>query len=613
MSIPAKRAGRKSPAVSISKKVYTMATVDGSDAEITMYGDIYEEQPTNWWGEPVEGQYILLSEFLEDLKQISGCTSITIRMNSYGGDAGASNMIHNRLRELARNGTKLTCIVDGVAMSGGSLIMCACDTVKVNPSSLVMIHKCWTFLWGGYNADELREQASQQEAWDKMQMEVYTRKTGLSATVISHMMADTTYMTGREAIDKGFADELIEDAEPTSIAASADGRSLFVNGRQMHLAPGMFAPDNIPTVTPEASAPVETDKNKPEVTGDEGGISMTKEELRAKYPDEIAQVEADARASVDHTEAVNTAIQAERARMQEIDEISGLLDATDVQQAKYGDKPCSAADLLMAAAKNAAKQGKKFLTDLKDDSEESGAEGVPAAPAPAVETPEGEDGEIRVGKELDGLGLRRVRVQRRDVRLRRALLQQGRKQARIRLRRRAAARTADHDAARMQVIIQCPALAQKLRREQQPLAAKPAHNALRIADRHCGLDDHKRAGIDPAHEREHRLDGRGVEDLPLGVVVRRRGDDDHVCRAVGLLGVYGGRERERLRAQKVRDLGVDDRRDAAVDVFGFGGGRGHGGDGVVLREQHRLRQTDIAHAGYGDVHIGPPVSQMISG
>lgn len=63
MSIPAKRAGRKSPAVSISKKVYTMATVDGSDAEITMYGDIYEEQPTNWWGEPVEGQYILLSEF----------------------------------------------------------------------------------------------------------------------------------------------------------------------------------------------------------------------------------------------------------------------------------------------------------------------------------------------------------------------------------------------------------------------------------------------------------------------------------------------------------------------------------------------------------------------
>lgn len=402
MSIPAKRAGRKSPAVSISKKVYTMATVDGSDAEITMYGDIYEEQPTNWWGEPIEGQYILLSEFLEDLKQISGCTSITIRMNSYGGDAGASNMIHNRLRELARNGTKLTCIVDGVAMSGGSLIMCACDTVRVNPSSLVMIHKCWTFLWGGYNADELREQATQQEAWDKMQMEVYTRKTGLSATVISHMMADTTYMTGCEAIDKGFADELIEDAEPTSIAASADGRSLFVNGRQMHLAPGMFAPDNIPTVTPEASAPVETDKNKPEVTGDEGGISMTKEELRAKYPDEIAQVEAAARASADATEAVNAAVQAERTRMQEIDEVACLLDPATVREAKYGDKPCTAAELVMADAKKRAKQGKKFLADLEEDGEESGAAGVPAAPAPENDPEdEGEEDktpEVRMNK-----------------------------------------------------------------------------------------------------------------------------------------------------------------------------------------------------------------------
>lgn len=398
MSIPVKRAGRKSPAVSISKKVYTMAAVDNDSAEITMYGDIYEEQPTDWWGEPIEGQYILLSEFLEDLKQISACKNITIRMNSYGGDAGASNMIHNRLRELARAGTKLTCIVDGAAMSGGSIIMCACDTVKVNPSSLIMIHKCWQFLWGGYNADELREQATQQDAWDKMQIEVYTRKTGLSATVITHMMADTTYMTGRESIEKGFADELIEDAEPIGIAASADGRSLFVRGRQIHLAPGMFAPDTIPTVTSEASASVETNKNQPEVTG-EGGNPMAKtlDELRAEYPEQIAQAENAARASVDHTEAVNAAVQAERARMQEIDEVAGVLDAETVHEAKYGETPRTAAELLVAAAKSAAKQGKKFLSDLKDDGEKSGTADVGAAPGGDDTNPD-EEGEGNEGK-----------------------------------------------------------------------------------------------------------------------------------------------------------------------------------------------------------------------
>ena len=109
---------------------------------------------------------------------------------------------------------------------------------------------------------------------------------------------------------------------------------------------------------------------------------MTLEELRAQYPDEIAQAEAAARASVDHADAVNAAIQAERARMQEIDEVAGLLNPTDVQQAKYGDKPCTAADLLMAAAKAAAKQGKKFLADLASDSEDSGAGSVGAAPRP---------------------------------------------------------------------------------------------------------------------------------------------------------------------------------------------------------------------------------------
>ena len=208
-------------AVDIHRAAYAMATTDGQSAELTMYGDIYDQRPTDFWGDPVEGQFVLLSDFMADLEQIAACREITIRMNSYGGDAGVSITIHNRLRELSRSGAKLTCIVDGVAMSGGSLIMCACDTVKVNPSSLVMIHKCWTFLFGGYNADEMRALADKNDAWDQAQVSIYRRKTGMSDTVLSHMMADTTYLTGKEALEKGFADELLEDAEPVKIAASA--------------------------------------------------------------------------------------------------------------------------------------------------------------------------------------------------------------------------------------------------------------------------------------------------------------------------------------------------------------------------------------------------------
>lgn len=396
----------------ITRSAYAMATTDGTNAEITLYGDIYEQRPIDFWtGEPVPGDFILLDDFLADLKQVSGCKEITVRINSYGGDAGVSNTIHNRLRELSRGGTKLTCIVDGYAMSGASIIMCACDTVKVNPSSIIMIHKSWVALWGGYNADDLRAAAKQQDAWDKMQVEVYKRKTKISDTVLMHMMSDTTTMTGREALEKGFADELLEDAEPLNIAASTDGRALFVRGKKYHLAPGMFAPDSIPTVTPEAAASVET-HNPPDNSGTEGGTTMAKnlKELRAENPELaealMAEARAEAAASASGSGAqtptaetgtpattgagtqaqtagapadTTAAVDAERKRIQDIDALAGLYDAETIREAKYGPNACTAQEMTYRAAQKASQQGKTFMSNLEADNNASGAQQVSAS------------------------------------------------------------------------------------------------------------------------------------------------------------------------------------------------------------------------------------------
>ena len=165
--------------------------------------------------------------------------------------------------------------------------MCACDTVRVNPSSLVMIHKCWTFLFGGYNADELRQIAESNEAWDKAQVSIYERKTKLSETVIKHMMADTTYMTGKEAVEKGFADELLDNAEPLDIAASADRSTLFVNGRVIRLNPLSKLPESIP-VKPDDKPSVQTNNTTPAKSGSEGGntiMAKNLEELRKENPE----------------------------------------------------------------------------------------------------------------------------------------------------------------------------------------------------------------------------------------------------------------------------------------------------------------------------------------
>jgi len=371
----------------IQKHAYTIATREGNAAEIILYGDIYETQPIDiWTGKPIEGQYILLDEFLEDLDQIAGAKEITVRINSYGGDAGVSATIHNRLRDLSRAGAHLTGIVDGVAMSGGSHIMCACDTVKANPSCLIMIHKCLSFLFGYYNADEMRQTAEMEDAWDRMQVEVYQRKTGLSSTVLMHMMSDTTFMTGREAMEKGFVDELLEDAKPLGIAASANRQALFVQGRQLRLAPGVTAPESIPLVTPEAAAASEVINDSPEVVtgGNEGGIPMTIEELREQHPELVAEIEAAARASAEPG-AIAAAVQAEQQRIQKIDAIAVLYDDAMVQAAKYGENACTAQELAFRAAQEAAKQGRTFLSQMQADATASGAKGVGAAPPPEEE------------------------------------------------------------------------------------------------------------------------------------------------------------------------------------------------------------------------------------
>ena len=222
------RQGPTQPVITAPAAPYCMERISDTEAEISLYGDIVQRRPMDWnTGKPSEGQYIILSEFLKDLKAIEDVSKLTVRIHSAGGNAYDAITIHNRLKELP---AEITVIVDGIAMSGGSLIMCAAKKVKVNPASLVMIHKCWSFVWDAMNADELRKMAESNDAVDRAQAAIYHAKTGMSETDLLALMGNETYMTGREAVDKGFADELI-DGEAPDIAASADRRTIYYCGR----------------------------------------------------------------------------------------------------------------------------------------------------------------------------------------------------------------------------------------------------------------------------------------------------------------------------------------------------------------------------------------------
>ena len=108
---------------------------------------------------------------------------------------------------------------------------------------------------------------------------------------------------------------------------------------------------------------------------------MTLEELRVQEPDLVAQIEQDARNGLQDQAAVDGAVEAERNRIKEIDSIAASVpDPKMVQDAKYGDHPCTAQELCFRVMKKSAAEGMNFLTKFAEDGKASGAEGVGAAP-----------------------------------------------------------------------------------------------------------------------------------------------------------------------------------------------------------------------------------------
>lgn len=355
------RAGPVTPA-----RFWNMAEVDGDTAELTLYGDVVSSQPIDWWtGEPVPGNYISPEGFLDDLEKIKDKSVINVKINSVGGDVYTGIAIHNALKSLPG---QVNVIVEGIAASAASVIAMAGKTIKMHPGSLMMIHGVAAFICDYMQIGDVKKLAKGMDALERAIAAIYATKTGMEETTLRTMMERETWMTGQEAIDKGFADELLEGSEP-QMQLSASDRLLFVNGVK-HNIDGLTVPErfNIPKLAAVAQATVDN-KNK-SVKGEK--TNMTIEELRASHPELVAQIEQEA-------------VAADRLRIQEIEEIQNTIgDAELIAAAKF-TKPTNAANLALQAMKKQAALGTSFMQNRAD--EVAPAAAVPAAAAPE-ETPE---------------------------------------------------------------------------------------------------------------------------------------------------------------------------------------------------------------------------------
>lgn len=184
-----------------------------SDTSISIYDVIGED----WSGSGTTAKRIAAA-----LRSI-GDRDVVVNINSPGGDLFEGIAIYNLLRAHSK---KITIRVMGLAASAASIIAMAGDEIQVARAGFMMIHNCWVLAIG--NRHDMREIADWLEPFDAAMADVYVARTGRGAKEIAKLMDDETWIGGKEAVDRGFADDFLPaDQVKDDAAARAEVKDIL--------------------------------------------------------------------------------------------------------------------------------------------------------------------------------------------------------------------------------------------------------------------------------------------------------------------------------------------------------------------------------------------------
>lgn len=151
-------------------------------------------------------------EFADKLKVAAnqGAASITLRVNSPGGDVFSALSMYDAIRSC-----KLTvrAEVHGLAASAASLLCMAADVVAMSESAKFMVHQPYAGVWG--NPDEIMNYAEMLVKERERMFAIYGEKCGKPWEQVSNDHKASVYYSAAEAIAYGFVDEVIHDEEGT--------------------------------------------------------------------------------------------------------------------------------------------------------------------------------------------------------------------------------------------------------------------------------------------------------------------------------------------------------------------------------------------------------------
>lgn len=138
---------------------------------------------------------------------------LNVYINSPGGDLVEALAIFNAIK---RYDGDTTVYVDGIAASAASYIAMAFDKVVMPKNTMMMIHDPISYAVG--NADEMRDTADLLDKFKNSITSGYADKSGKTAEEISALLSNETWISADEALEMGFADEVIDPIEVVAIS-----------------------------------------------------------------------------------------------------------------------------------------------------------------------------------------------------------------------------------------------------------------------------------------------------------------------------------------------------------------------------------------------------------
>lgn len=129
---------------------------------------------------------------------------IILDVASNGGDVFSASEIYTMLKSSGKN---IVVNIQGLAASAASVISMSGNTVNISPTAQLMIHKASVI--GAGNADDFEHEANVLNGIDESIASAYELKTGMKQEDLLQMMASETWLNAKEAVDKGFADNIM--------------------------------------------------------------------------------------------------------------------------------------------------------------------------------------------------------------------------------------------------------------------------------------------------------------------------------------------------------------------------------------------------------------------